>query len=140
MSKENNGKVLSEQLLRDKSRQQMADLHKIMNKVGGDIGEQVRKSENTKEDKMPNAFYMDNPFGQSSRRIETYEDFSSTAKKQFEGKTTCKKFYDWVEGSKEDFERPMFANLPDPEDMKNVQEREKAENELKTRTENKEDK
>jgi hypothetical protein len=48
-------KVLSEQLLRDKSKQQMKDVLKACEKDGGDIGMKVRKSEKTKEDKMPNS-------------------------------------------------------------------------------------
>lgn len=128
-------KIISEQLLRDKSKKQMKDLHKLMKKSGGDIGEKVRKCEKSKENKMPNSIYIDNPFG-STRKIETFEDFSKSTKKQFEGKveektisTSLEDFYmwkdrekidlnddSWIKGTKEDFERPMFKNLPNQKD------------------------
>jgi membrane-associated HD superfamily phosphohydrolase len=119
-------KLVSETILRDKSRKQFQDIHKQMNKSGGDIGEKVRKSEKTKEDKLPNSYYMDNPFG-SNRKIETYEDFSKSMKKQYESK--LEDFYkvvdgekidlnddSWVKGTDDDFLRPMFKNLPEQKD------------------------
>jgi len=140
---EKSEKVLSEQLLRDKTKKQMQDLHRTMSKSGGDIGEQVRKSEKTKEDKMPNSIYMDNPFGQSKRKIETFEDFCSSARKTFESFddqsiiSTYEGFLpkhledmyfwrtkdsislnddNWVKGNSDDFLRPMFKNLPNHKD------------------------
>jgi hypothetical protein len=96
-------KVLSEQLLRDKSKNQMKDLLKTVKKSGGDIGMKVRKDEKTKEDKMPNSIYMDNPFA-SSRKIETFEDFCSSARKTFEGAKTDNKEMEGEDPCWDDYE------------------------------------
>jgi hypothetical protein len=61
--------------MRDNSKKQMVNLYNTIKQSGGDIGEVVRKGEQTKEDKMPNSMYMDNPFGQSKRHVDTYEYF-----------------------------------------------------------------
>jgi len=105
-------KVLSEQLLRASTKKQMANLFKEINKSGGDIGMQVRKGEKTKEDKMPNSIYMDNPFG-SSRKIETYEDFSTQQRKTYESNiTTFEKFdTDEVEQIDESTDQPIKIEL-----------------------------
>lgn len=177
------GKVLSEgALMRDANKKQQQKLYKTIKAAGGDIGMKVRKDEHSKEDKMPNAIYMDNPWG-SSRHIDTYENFqmkeeerlveaglptAKTAKqmKKLNKKakkggsdigdktkskatkdplsnkalistnedfnfipTTLEDFYmwkdrkkinqnndNWIKGTKEDFQRPMFKNLPDHKD------------------------
>ena len=67
-------KVISESLMRNANKKQQQKQYKQVKDAGGDIGMRVRKDEKTKEDKMPNAIYMDNPWG-SSRNIQTYEDF-----------------------------------------------------------------
>ena len=61
-------------LLTDNNKKQQQKLYKTVKAAGGDIGMRVRKDEKTKEDKMPNAIYMDNPWG-SSRHIDTYASF-----------------------------------------------------------------
>lgn len=66
---------INEALLRDSTKKQLSDLRKLITKGGGDIGDTVRKSEKSKEDKMPNTMYMDNPFS-SNRKIDTWENFS----------------------------------------------------------------
>jgi len=53
---------------------QQNQLLNTIKKSGGDIGMKVRAGEKTKEDKMPNAIYMDNPWG-SGRKIDTFENF-----------------------------------------------------------------
>jgi len=53
---------------------QQKQLLNTIKKSGGDIGMRVRAGEKTKEDKMPNAIYMDNPWG-SGRHIDTFENF-----------------------------------------------------------------
>jgi len=72
---ERNNKI-NEALMRDSTKKQMQNLLKDINHQGGDIGSKVRKDEKTKEDKMPNAVYMDNPFD-SDRFIDTWEHFST---------------------------------------------------------------
>jgi hypothetical protein len=61
-------------LMRDANKKQQEKLYKTIKAAGGDIGMRVRKDEKTKEDKMPNAIYMDNPWG-SNRHIDTYAKF-----------------------------------------------------------------
>jgi len=61
-------------MLTDANKKQQQKLYKTIKAAGGDIGDKVRKGEKTKEDKMPNAIYMDNPWG-SSRHIDTYSKF-----------------------------------------------------------------
>lgn len=173
---------------------QQKQLLNTVKRAGGDIGMRVRASEKTKEDKMPNAIYMDNPWG-SGRHIDTFEKFqvkdeeklheeaglptkrgakqfkkfvkkAKKGKKDIGDKTQTKKlanqisigtitdgtvistyetytsafkdlnnptrledFYmwldrdkidlnddEWVRGTKEDFLRPMFKNLPNHKD------------------------
>jgi len=170
-------KTLSEAaLMRSANKKQQEKLYKTVKAAGGDIGMRVRAGEKNKEDKMPNAIYMDNPWG-SKRNIQTYEDFQmkeedhvdeaglptakgakqmkNFMKKATKGKKKGKKekgtkdlasgavvstyeaflpkhledmyFWrtkdkislnddNWVRGTKEDFERPMFKNLPNHKD------------------------
>jgi hypothetical protein len=64
-------------LLRDKSKKQMEELNRTIKKSGGDIQDRVRKSEKTKENKIPNAYYMDNPFDSNRKdAIDTWEHWS----------------------------------------------------------------
>lgn len=65
----------NESLLRDNTKKQMMNLKKTIDASGGDIESIVRKSSKSKEEKMPNVIYMDNPFG-SKRQIDTWEHFS----------------------------------------------------------------
>jgi len=176
-------------LITNANKKQQEKLYKTVKAAGGDIGMRVRAGEKTKEDKMPNAIFMDNPWG-SSRHIDTYssfqvresvelndddeqlteglptakgaKQFKSFMKKATKGKKKGKKekgvkdltgasistyeswssafkgmnnptrledFYmwkdrdsidlnddSWVRGTKEDFERPMFKNLPNHKD------------------------
>lgn len=172
---------LNEDLMRQDTKKRMEKLYREVKAGGGDIGMKVRKDEQTKEDKMPNAYYMDNPFG-SGRKLDTFESFQEeelekiqeaglptekTAKQmkklskeankgkkkgkkdsktkdplsskavvstyeQFKGLNNPTRLEDmyssrfgdsidlnddsWVRGTKEDFERPMFKNLPDHKD------------------------
>lgn len=73
-NKRKSNKMIAEQLVRSSTKKQQEKLYREVKKAGGDIGMRVRKDEKTKEDKLPNVVYMDNPFG-SNRFIETYEDF-----------------------------------------------------------------
>jgi hypothetical protein len=65
----------NESLLRDSSKRQMVELNRTIKKAGGDIQDRVRRDEVKKEDKMPNTFYMDNPFDSNRSSIETQEHF-----------------------------------------------------------------
>ncbi len=65
----------NESLLRDSTKRQMVELNRTIKKEGGDIQDKIRKDEIKKEDKMPNAFYMDNPFDSDRSSIETQEHF-----------------------------------------------------------------
>jgi len=67
-------KINEATLLTDANKKQQQKLYKTIKAAGGDIGMRVRAGEKTKEDKMPNAIYMDNPWG-SSRHIDTYSKF-----------------------------------------------------------------
>lgn len=67
---------INESLLRSNSKKQMTELNKTIKKAGGDIQDRVRKSEKRKENKMPNAYYMDNPFDTRRKSIDTWEDFT----------------------------------------------------------------
>ena len=71
----NNINRIDEALMRDSTKRQMMDLKKTIDAAGGDIESKVRKGSKTKEYSMPNAMYMDNPFG-SNRQIDTCEHFS----------------------------------------------------------------
>ena len=71
-----NSEEINESLLRDNSKRQMKELNKTIKKAGGDIQDIVRRSEKTKEDKMPNAYYMDNPFDTKRKSIQTWEEFT----------------------------------------------------------------
>jgi len=64
-----------ESLLRDGTKRQMEELNRTIKSSGGDIHDNVRKSQNTKEDKMSNTYYMDNPFDSKRTSIETQEHF-----------------------------------------------------------------
>lgn len=101
-------KLLTEQLLRKDTKKRMENLYKTIKKSGGDIGEKVRKSEKSKEDKMPNSFYMDNPFG-SNRKIDTWENFMKTdahidtpASRSRDPKSKPEMFYTFSDFSKYD--------------------------------------
>ena len=67
---------MNESLLRSNSKRQMIELNKTIKKSGGDIQDRVRKGEKKKENKMPNAYYMDNPFDSKRKSIDTWEDFT----------------------------------------------------------------
>ena len=177
-------KVNEGAMLTDANKKQQQKLYKTIKAAGGDIGMKVRASEKTKEDKMPNAIYMDNPWG-SSRTIDTYSKFQvrnesvettktedvlikeaglptakgakqmkDFTKKATKGKKKSKKekgvkdisgavistyeaflpkhledmyFWrdrdsialnddNWVKGTFDDFQRPMFKNLPSHKD------------------------
>ena len=190
MSKDTN-KINESALITNANKKQQEKLYKTIKAAGGDIGMKVRAGEKNKEDKMPNAIFMDNPWG-SNRTIDTYSSFQvresvdtvenddqltedaglptakgakqlkSFMKKATKGKKKGKKekgvkdltgakiqtyesytsafkdmnnptrledFYmwldrdkidlnddSWVRGTKEDFERPMFKNLPNHKD------------------------
>lgn len=66
----------NESLLRSNSKKQMTELNKTIKRSGGDIQDRVRKGEKRKENKMPNAYYMDNPFDARRKSIDTWEDFT----------------------------------------------------------------
>lgn len=118
-------KRINESLMRDSNKKQMEKLFKTVKKSGGDIGMRVHKDEKTKQTDMPNSFHIDNPFG-SGRKIDTYEGFTNT---KTVNESKLEDFYSWVDsetinlnddswikGTKEDFERPMFKNLPNHKD------------------------
>lgn len=72
----------NESFMRASSKKQMEDLNRTIQKSGGDIADKVRRSEQTKEDKMPNSMYMDNPFN-SNRKVDSYEEYQkATANKK----------------------------------------------------------
>ena len=73
MSKDTN-KINEAASITNANKKQQEKLYKTIKDSGGDIGMRVRAGEKTKEDKMPNAIFMDNPWG-SSRTIDTYSSF-----------------------------------------------------------------
>ena len=66
---------IDESLLRDRTKKQLQNLKRTIDSEGGDIEHKVRTTSKYKENKMPNAYYMDNPFS-SKREIDTWEHFS----------------------------------------------------------------
>lgn len=75
MDKNRHNNKLDESLMRDSTKKQMMNLKKTIDASGGDIESKVRKGSKTKESRIPNTMYMDNPFG-SNRQIDTWEHFS----------------------------------------------------------------
>lgn len=125
---------VNENLMRDDTKKRMQKLYNTIKKAGGDIGEKVSKSEKSRENKMANVYYMNNPFD-GVRTIDTYEGFCD--KKVNEDRHYEKSLEDmytstdgkgkvgpginttddrWIKGTPEDKLRPMFNNHPDIKD------------------------
>jgi hypothetical protein len=98
-------------LMREKTFKQMQDLQKEVDKSGGDIAQRVRKDEQTKENKLPNAYYMDNPF-KSNREISTNEAVSTKKILKLNDFSFIKSAED------DDKNRPMYNNVSGEEPYK----------------------
>lgn len=129
-------KKINENLMRNANAKQQKKLYNEIKKAGGDIGEKVAKSSKTKENKLSNVYYMNNPWD-GARHIDTYESFQTQSKENtILEKSNLEDFYtwigsdgdkgtgielnddSWVKGTKEDLKRPMFKNLPSNKDRK----------------------
>lgn len=121
----NNNKI-NENLMRSSTKERMQKLYNEIKKSGGDIGDKVSKSEKYKQNEMPNAFHIDNPFG-SGRHIDTYENYclkeSRGSVKSLEDMYTSPNGEGidinddrWIKGTDDDKLRPMFNNHPDIKD------------------------
>ena len=75
--KNNRNKIDEGALPRKHNMDQMNKLQRTIDASGGDIEKKVRTTSQSKEFKMPNAMYMDNPLT-SKRKISTYETFTKT--------------------------------------------------------------
>lgn len=118
---------INEQLIRKDSKKRMERLYKEIKKSGGDIGEKVSKSQKRKEDGMPNAYYINNPFD-GKRHIDTFENFCLKESRHhdntsledmyttIDGSGIDEGDYRWVKGNEDDKLRPMFNNHPDHPD------------------------
>ena len=114
----------NESLMRTDSKKRWQKLYNIIKNQGGDIGEKVARSQKTKETSMPNAYYINNPWD-GQRHVDTYESFQlkesrGTNNPSLEDMYTNRNIKpfdqdndDWIKGTKEDKQRPMFINLPD---------------------------
>ena len=114
---------INEQLMRSESKKRWQKLYNNVKKQGGDIGEKVAKSEQTKQTSIPNAYYINNPWD-GKRHIDTYESFClKESKKQeksledmyttLDGNGIDDTDFNWIKGDKEDKKRPMFNNHSD---------------------------
>jgi len=109
-------KTLSEgAMLTDANKKQQEKLYKTVKAAGGDIGMRVRADEKNKEDKMPNAIFMDNPWG-SGRHIDTYSKFQPRtveSVKTINESTKYKYVIKTYNGEKLEDEEIVYLDQPD---------------------------